>query len=133
MTFKNEERVPFSRLTQEERAEIVEGIVLGKNVEVLDNPLTNEWVVADRVIKPNDVYRLLPKKLNIPWGFIDSKFRCAYINERGSVMLSTVPPTLSDTKWVVPEGAVVQKADFLNIDKSGVDWRESLTDNIIPA
>lgn len=123
---RNEEKKAFRDLTPKERGEIVEAWI-ASGIEAWTG---NEWTSQRaRVSHLYDLcaYRIRPRQLVIPWEVIRPEYKWAFISPKGIVAFSEVMPGFTGDEWLCPwPGAY--NAIMLNIDTTGIDWRESLTE-----
>lgn len=122
MNVPNCEKKAFRDMTPEERSVIVEAWIRG-DAEVLIGDI--DW---GRIVRldPNDVYRTRPRKLGIPWQHIKPEYKWAAMDESGLVFFFCGKPPCQNRKGVWGNGTDWIPSP-LNIDTTGIDWRESLT------
>ena len=122
MNVPNHEKKTFKDMTPEERSAIVEAWLIG-NVDIYvvgkwQNP-ANDHIVA---YQP---YRTRPRQLVIPWDVIKPEYKWAAMDEDGGVWFFGEKPGIDgdDKYW---GGGKDFCQSPLNIDTTGIDWRESL-------
>jgi len=127
MNIPNIEKKAFRDMTAEERSGVVEARIRG--VVDIFNPEYGTWGTAFAPsIRIDGIYRTRQRKLEIPWGHIKPEFKWAAMDENGDVWAySTEPFAVGDRKgnWCGDDFHKI--SSILNIDTSGIDWRESLT------
>lgn len=120
MNVPNHEKKAFKDLTPQERSAIVEAWIAG-GVEVLG---VTEWLPAAYNFIVNDLpYRTRPRQLVIPWEHIKPEYKWAAMDESGYVYFHQDKPEISIEGW---DSADYGSATALNINTTGIDWRESL-------
>lgn len=125
MTVRNEEMKPFRDLTQEERSEIVELIANGDVVMSIFLGVFHP-IRDPGVIDMNGIYRTKQRKLEIPWHVIKPEYKWAVMYSDGVICVNEIKPAgFTDAGWY---GAGKCCELPLNIDTTGIDWRESLTE-----
>ena len=77
------------------------------------------WVAFD------GIYRTRPRQLVIPWEHIKQEYKWAAMDESGSVWVYEGKPKAGDSAWGYSGG--LDGIGALNINTTGIDWRESLT------
>lgn len=129
MNVPNHERKTFRDMTPEDRAVIVEAWIaanplLGCDVQVLTD---RGWatVILTTHIPLDIIYRTRPRQLVIPWEVIKPEYKWAAMDGDGSIFVYDVEPNLSLHDWV-RNGGLPECIDALNINTTGIDWRESL-------
>lgn len=127
MNVPNIEKKAFRDMTAEERSAVVEAKISGIGVEFFCTG-TKAWVesVGD-AIAVSTAYRTKQRKLEIPWEHIKPEFKWAAMDEDGAVYIYNNKPIMGRDGWDWDEGALAGINNVLNIDTSGIDWRESLT------
>lgn len=121
MTVRNEEKKAFRDMTPEERGEIVEAL-LSEEVEVWSQ---NGWMQT-WAIQATYAYRTRTRQLVIPWEVIKPEYKWAAMDEDGHVYVFIGKPQISATgDWWHDRHKHI---DAVNIDTTGIDWRESLTE-----
>lgn len=124
MAVRNEEKKAFRDLTPEERGEIVEALLNGAGIDVFLHPPA--WYKATgEHVKVLGIYRTRPRQLVIPWKVIRPEYKWAAMDCDDVVVLHKSKPEKVEAGFVSDGEAM---ADILNIDTSGVYWRESLTE-----
>lgn len=81
------------------------------------------WTYAYRVKR-----KVVDTPLDIPWEFVDKKYKYAAMDENGSVWFTDKEPYIessTDTSWT-SKGVYVEKS-ILTHDTSGINWKRSLT------
>lgn len=127
--FENKDKKIFSELSDEEMICIIrEKMKMNAEIEMVDT-----WNIADSGnINFNCVYRTKPqKKLNIPWNVINKKYKYAAMDKSGTVFLYEKQPLINlDCEIYLPEKEDNFKntSNILELDTSGIDWKESLTE-----
>lgn len=123
MNVPNHEKKAFRDMTPEERSAIVEAWMSDIGCEVLrgDGGWRNSNSL-DFMLDADNAYRTKPRQLIIPWDVIKPKYKWAAMDNTGNVYLYKEEPRLvSDCfagEWCY--------TTILNIDTTGIDWRESL-------
>lgn len=121
MNVPNHEKKAFRDMTPEERSAIVQAKLRGE-AERLSG---DEWEDSDpNSINFNRAYRTRPRQLVIPWEAIKPRYKWAAMDENTNVWFFTEKPIAGVDIWV--DGGDYCKSP-LNIDTTGIDWRESLT------
>ena len=124
---RNEEKKAFRDMTPEERSEIVEAWLSGKVQGYL--PAYDKWEDRGPVdfIYSSQAYRTKQKQLVIPWEVIKPEYKWAAMDRDGCVFVTTqwMGQVDRDGYWIRRGGWLAVPA--LNIDTTGIDWRESLT------
>lgn len=120
MNVPNHEKKAFRDMTPEERSAIVEAVING-NAEACSS---GSWVSGGMgAVFFDSIYRTRPRQLVIPWEHIKPEYKWAAMDRYGDVYLYKEKPRLvSDCfagEWCY--------TTMLNIDTTGIDWRESLT------
>jgi len=127
MNVPNIEKKAFRDMTAEERGVIVESVISG-NAEYLCD--IGGWEDAgNALIALSGIYRTKPRKLLIPWEYIKPEFKWAVIGFKGAqgVVLYTKEPCLIEDEDAWCYQSSMETIGAMNIDTSGIDWRESLT------
>lgn len=119
----NHDKVPFNEMTPDERSAIIEA-ALSHGVEWWNS----KWVFVEKqqLLSFKYIYRTVSKKLVIPWGVIKPEYKWAAVNDDGFVTIATsklVPR--NDGVWVCMDGKMADVV-ALNIDTTGIGWRDSL-------
>lgn len=128
MTVRNEEKKAFRDLTPEEMGEIASAIVRGE-VEYWSS-FSRRWMTIGMAmggIDLNAAYRTRPRQLVIPWEVIRPEYKWAAMDEDKKVWFFAHNPKIDgdDNYWSCG-GDFCQSA--LNINTTGIDWRDSLTE-----
>lgn len=125
MNVPNHEKKPFREMTAEERSAIVEAHIVG-----MTDIVTNDvWMHADKnSLLPSYAYRTRPRQLIIPWEVIKPEYKWAAMDEDRAIVVYDIKPDISYAMWMCGNGGNGNSADLsaLNIDTTGIDWRESL-------
>lgn len=120
MNVPNHEKKPFREMTPEERSAIVEDKLRG-DAELF---LQGSWREADRDgIAFIIAYRTKPRQLIIPWEVIKNEYKWAAMDGDGEVYVFKKKPAIDHRDWYHDEYGNIYA---LNIDTTGIDWRESL-------
>lgn len=122
MIVLNEQKLAFRDMTVEEKLAIIDAKLFG-TCEVCSG---GEWYPAlyDDTVCLNTVYRTRPRQLVIPWEVIKPEYKWAAMDENGAVFVYEYNmPHLGSGLWI-GDGSCISS---LNIDTTGIDWRESLT------
>lgn len=121
MNVPNHGKVPFRDMTPEERSAIVEAVLIGE----ADVFCVDFWsgVPCATHIAMDEAYRTRPRQLIIPWEHIRPEYKWAAMDSDGEVILHAEKPMQSDLGFF---SNCERVADVLNIDTTGIDWRESL-------
>lgn len=126
MNVPNQEKKAFRDMTPDEMGAIASSIIAG-DIEYWSS-FSQKWMTPGRAMGGLDfeaVYRTRPRQLVIPWEHIKPEYKWAAMDEyEGNVYFYKVEPKLGREEW---SGGVVGKASAINIDTTGIDWRESLT------
>lgn len=132
MNVPNTEKKAFRDMTAEERSVIVETWLItgvdhwSENTSEFGESF--EWRQHDwKSIRADGVYRTKPRKLIIPWEHIKPKFRWAAMDQDGEIFIYELKPHIGEISWSWEGGELTNIHKALNIDTSGIDWRESLT------
>lgn len=121
MNVPNHEKKAFKDLTPEERSAIVEAKLRG-DAQLLG--IDGDWHSADsESIDFNYEYRTRPRQLVIPWEHIKPEYKWATMDEDGCVFFYQDKPEIGAVGFGSADYAF---ASALNIDTTGIDWRESL-------
>lgn len=125
MNVPNIEKKAFRDMTAEERSAIVEAMLKGEH-EAYAHGI---WLKAADWIDPQATYRTRQRKLEIPWEHIKPEFKWAVIGFKGAqgVVLYTKEPHLIEDEDAWCYQSSMETIGAMNIDISGIDWRESLT------
>jgi len=124
MNVPNHEKKAFRDMTPEERSAIVEAHA-AENAEIL---ISESWVEADNeVILPKYAYRTRPRQLVIPWEHIKPEYKWAAMDAVGGLYIYTHKPEQDSDDYIPCVGCMAANIGSLNIDTTGIDWRESLT------
>lgn len=132
MNVPNHEKKTFKDMTPEERSAIVEA-KLREGCEIFS---CERWGdSASSGVAFDGIYRTRPRQLVIPWDVIKPEYKWAAMDECGRVFLYEEKPSLVRYKnkcfddrsehygWTGGGGFL---PCCLNIDTTGIDWRESL-------
>lgn len=132
MNVPNIKKKAFRDMTAEERSAIVEARV--KGVVDIFNPEHDTWGTAFAPsIRIDGIYRTRQRKLEIPWEHIKPEFKWAVMQKDGSIEFYSEKPSLREHagkgyfQSVEQHSLSIRTNGLLNIDTSGIDWRESLT------
>lgn len=121
MNVPNYEKVPFKDMTPEERIAIVEAKLLG-DAELF---LQGSWREADSdSVSFIIAYRTKPRQLIIPWEHIKPEYKWAAMDANGQVSVYENKPNAGVEYWKDVAWGV--GCYCLNIDTTGIDWRDSL-------
>lgn len=119
----NHERKAFRDMTPEERAAIVEAHMVG----MTDIVVNGVWMHADKnSLLPAYAYRTKQRQLVIPWKHIKKEYKWAVMCSNGTVAVFQDEPRRGDdiVEWC---GVECEVLSMLDIDTSGVDWKNSKT------
>lgn len=120
MNVPNHEKKPFREMTPEERSAIVEAHIVG----ITDIVTNDVWMHADKnSLLPSYAYRTRPRQLIIPWEVIKPEYKWAAMDVDGTVCFYAAKPHTCADGWY---SASFEAQVILNIDTTGIDWRESL-------
>lgn len=127
MNVPNHEKKAFRDMTPEERSAIVEALI-DRNLE---ENLGDGWKKAS-YIHPLYAYRTRPRQLVIPWDVIREDIAWFLVSPKGRKWGVTqscygTKPILDEDGWICDGGSSWFSLDGLNINITGIDWRESLT------
>lgn len=122
MNVPNENKVTFREMTAEERSAIVDAKVLGEVERYWGD---GEWRCSDDAsVVFSCIYRTKPRQLIIPWDVIKPEYKWAAMNDDEAVWLYDRKPEIyMDERWAIMGCC---SPSVLNIDTTGIDWRESL-------
>lgn len=121
MNVPNHEKKPFREMTPEERSAIVEDKLSG----LAEWFLCDKWLNADNDgINFDFTYRTKPRQLIIPWEVIKPEYKWAAMDESGSLWVYEGKPKAGDSAWGYSGN--LDGIGALNINTTGIDWRESL-------
>jgi hypothetical protein len=120
--------IKFKDMTPEQRSEIVEALVA--------DPVSVEFYQPDGVwlekrdssthfIHLSRCYRIKPRQLVIPWDVLRSDIVAVAMAADGWVYAYAAVPTPDHSAWS-SMSAEVYSIQCLNINTTGVNWRESL-------
>lgn len=123
MNVPNHEKKAFRDMTPEERSAIVEELLIG-GVDCLNTK--GEWAhsMCDAVFAEL-IYRTRPRQFVIPWEVIRPEYKWAAMDESGTVYLFGGKPKMFSDGFMAD---IACNTRALNIDTTGIDWRESLTE-----
>lgn len=125
MNVPNHERKAFRDMTPEERSAIVEAWISRAGIDVYSHA-DGGWVEADYEVKlPENAYRTRPRQLVIPWEVIKPEYKWAAMDANQRVVFYTEKPRAGVDSWVTD--CYWSCSLLLNINTTGIDWRESLT------
>lgn len=123
MNVPNHERKAFKDMTPEERSAIVEAWLL-KNAEYYST--AGEWEYEFGYELAYDaIYRTRPRQLVIPWQHIKPEYKWAAMDMDCEIYFFKQKPRMDADQWL-PTDADAMQSCLLNIDTTGIDWRESL-------
>lgn len=124
MNVPNHKKKAFRDMTPEERAAIVEAWLAG-NVQMYWRN-SDKWTdKADNCIYDTTIYRTRPRKLVIPWEHIKPEYKWAAMDFDGEINFYSEKPWTGTNSWATDSKWAT--AFMLNINTTGIDWRESLT------
>lgn len=124
MIVPNENKVPFREMTKEERSAIVEAKIRGEVDFLNDN---GAWARSiSQAVGFDEVYRTKPRRLIIPWDVIKHEFKWAAMDSCLAIHTFCEKPDELHNRWICSAGYAVGSVSALNIDTTGIDWRESL-------
>lgn len=131
MNVPNHERKAFRDMTPEERSAIVEAWLAG-DVEYYSHASDDWQEKGNSGLYSETVYRTRPRQLVIPWDVIREDIAWFLISPKGRKWGITqscygTKPVLDEDGWTCDGGSSWFSLDGLNIDTTGIDWRESLT------
>lgn len=120
MNVPNHDKVPFRDMTPEERSAIVEAWC-EQGVEFWNGSWKEQQAGS---IYQSNIYRTKLRQLIIPWDVIKPEYKWAAMDESGIVYFyKTMPSIIMQYRhWRSADNIL----SVLNIDTSGIDWRESL-------
>lgn len=125
MNVPNHERKAFKDMTPEERSAIVEALLAGR-AEVF---AAGKWMdKIDQWVGMSTIYRTRPRQLVIPWDVIKPEYKWAAMDECGDVAIYDFKPVISEEEWLCGNNGYGKSLELhaLNINTTGIDWRESL-------
>jgi hypothetical protein len=122
MNVPNHERKAFKDMTPEERSAIVEAWIDG-GIDFLTDD--KQWVDKIGPLGAYSICRTRPRQLVIPWDVIKPEYKWAAMDEDGGVWFFGEKPDIDgdDKYWGGGKGFCQSP---LNINTTGIDWRESL-------
>lgn len=122
--FENKEKLPFNKLTKEQRSLIVEAWLSGK-LQFLSKQ--GNWFRQDLDdgLWDTGTYRTRPVWLEIPWHLIDKKWNWAAMDPFNNVFFYSEEPTKTNIGWKQP-GASLVCPNALAIPTIGVNWESSI-------
>lgn len=120
MNVPNQEKKAFRDMTPEERSAIVEALLHDAAEEII----ANKWKEPYSNVSFGGIYRTRPRQLVIPWEHIKPEYKWAAMDQSGSVWVYEQKPEIEVLGWA-GEG-ILECADALIIDTTGIDWRDSL-------
>lgn len=122
MNVPNHERKAFRDMTTEERSAIVDALIAGD----LEVDHGDGWRGNVATVHALYIYRTRPRQLVIPWEHIKPEYKWAAMDDDGSVWFFDTKPCIDgDDKYWGGGKSFCQSP--LNINTTGIDWRESLT------
>lgn len=124
MNVPNHEKKAFRDMTPEERSVLIEWKLRGGTIEYLGDE-TGWYKSTGEYLRFGGIYRTPPRQLVIPWEHIKPEYKWAAMDEIGSTWVYENKPEMLDSSWTSGDG--LDGIDALNIDTTGIDWRESLT------
>lgn len=120
MNVPNHERKAFKDMTPEEMGVISAAIIAG-NIEYWSS-YSKKWMIPGRAMGGIDfeaAYRTRQRQLVIPWEHIKPEYKWAAMDEDGEIYFFKQKPR----KDAYPDA---MQSCLLNINTTGIDWRESL-------
>lgn len=125
--FLNEEKLPFKDCARQEQHILLDAWIDGKLqaydhdekwCQVSELTFCNIWILRTKPIK----------RLAIPWEHINEGFRFACMAPDGRVNLHSEKPYICEPTgvWTYRGGYV--SLSMMNIDVTGIDWRDSLVE-----
>lgn len=123
MNVPNHEKKAFRDLTPDERSAIVEAWLKG-DVEYYSHASEDWQEKGDSGLYSETVYRTRPRQLVIPWEHIKPEYKWAAMDESGVVWMHKEEPGICKDGWFSTGNYA---SAILNINTTGIDWRESLT------
>lgn len=127
MTVRNEQKLAFRDMTKEERSEIVEAWIRGDCQRLDVCELGGDWwIEVPNVIADCYVYRTRPRQLVIPWEVIRPEYKWAAMDFDKTIAIFKQKPYMDADDWAGGSCAVV--GGIFNINTTGIDWRDSLTE-----
>lgn len=126
MSVQNHEKKAFRDMTPEERSSLIEWRLQGGKLQCLSNLGNGDFWAEDcgNCIRFDDTYRTVQRKLEIPWEHIKPEYKWVAMDKSGCVAVFIQKPTAMGGGWISGGYAPIPA---LNIDTTGIDWRESLT------
>ena len=122
--FANEDKKPFSELTDEEQACLARACTEDK----IQYWNVNEWEYTGILCNSKNIYRTEPNPLKsqIPWDLIDDKFVAFAVDKDMSAWFFTAKPRIKALRnaWLSQDG--IHFEAILKLDLNGIDWKESL-------
>lgn len=144
----NPDKCPFHMMSEEDQVALIRATCRGQSIQFLtphgdwtsldpdrEKSATPQFLSAGDIwpahIWPAKVYRTTPKKLDLPWEYIDPEYNWAAMDKNGAVWLYKHKPKHDPVprlaRWVNAEAAGAAKITFLIIDTDGIHWETSLT------
>lgn len=126
---ENKDCVMFKNMSTKEQGTIIKALKDGLEVEQCYAKNTGWFkVICKRTLNLDWAYRVIPKRLNIPWFSVRDDLCYAVMMKDKSVWLTNEKPVWRsdlDTWWEDLDSKV-SEASCLNIDTDGIDFRTSL-------
>lgn len=119
MNVLNHDKVPFRDMTPGERSAIVEAWC-NNGVEFFNGSWKEQQSGS---IYQSNIYRTKPRQLIIPWDVVSPEYKWSAMDKNTKVWFYTEKPIADVNAWV---GGGNYCKSALNINTSGIDWRESL-------
>lgn len=124
---ENKECVPFEDMTVEEQGIIINAIKNGVKIEECYGKGSGWFYPVLEGIRLKSSYRIIPKRLNIPWYAIKDELCYAVLTRSGAVFLSD-KKFLWDVyidMWRNADGSLLGNTSCLKIDTKGIDYKTS--------
>lgn len=128
---ENKDCVMFKDMTVKEQGIIIQALKDGLEVDHCYAKDTGWFnVICKRIIHLDHAYRVVPKRLNIPWGSVRGDLCYAVMMKDKRVWLSSEQPLWRNDidEWYISSDStsVVMEASCLAVDTNGIDFRTSL-------
>lgn len=124
--FLNEEKLPFKYCTRDQQHILLDALIDG-TIEYWGD-LTKDFVPGISIknldgLNLHTVFRTKPiKRLAIPWEHIKPEYKFARLTSANRLFFYNSNPELRSPY------RVCESSDALNIDVTGIDWRDSLVE-----
>lgn len=128
---ENKDCIMFRDMSVEEQGIIVQALKDKLEVEQCYTKDTGWFkVICKRTLSLDWAYRVIPKRLHVPWYSIRKELCYTVMMKNGSVWLSSKQPLWREDlgEWCIDAAPdiVVVEVSCLDIDTDGIDFRTSL-------